>query len=32
MEITDHESGTIEKDGYTIQVLPVWEWLTREGL
>lgn len=30
--ITDHESGTIEEDGYAIQVIPVWEWLTREGL
>lgn len=30
--ITDHESGTIEEDGYTIQVIPVWEWLTRETL
>ena len=27
--ITDHESGTIEEDGYTIQVIPVWEWLIR---
>lgn len=25
--ITDHESETIEEDGYTIQVVPVWEWL-----
>ena len=30
--ITDHESGTIEEEGYTIQVIPVWEWLTRETL
>lgn len=30
--ITDHESGTIEEGGYTIQVIPVWEWLTRETL
>lgn len=29
--ITDHESETIEEDGYTIQVIPVWEWLTREA-
>ena len=28
--ITDHESEVIEKDGYTIQVVPIWEWLTRE--
>ena len=28
--ITDHESEIIEKDGYTIQVIPIWEWLTRE--
>ena len=28
--ITDHESEVIEEDGYTIQVIPVWEWLTRE--
>lgn len=27
--ITDHESETIQKDGYTIQVIPVWEWLCR---
>ena len=27
--ITNHESGTIEEDGYTIQVIPVWEWLIR---
>ena len=25
--ITDHESGTFEEDGYTIHVIPVWEWL-----
>ena len=25
--ITDHESETIEEEGYTIQVIPVWEWL-----
>ena len=29
--ITDHESEVIEEDGYTIQVIPVWEWLTREA-
>jgi predicted AAA+ superfamily ATPase len=29
--ITDHESETIEEDGYTIQVVPVWEWLVGEG-
>ena len=28
--ITDHESKVIEEDGYTIQVVPIWEWLTRE--
>lgn len=27
--ITDHESEIIEEDGYTIQVVPIWEWLTR---
>ena len=27
--ITDHESGIIEEDGYTIQVLPVGKWLIR---
>lgn len=27
--ITDHESEVIEEDGYTIQVIPIWEWLTR---
>lgn len=26
--ITDHESEVIEEDGYSIQVIPVWEWLT----
>lgn len=29
--ITDHESETIEVDGYTIQVIPIWEWLTRDN-
>lgn len=29
--ITDHESEIIEEEGYTIQVIPIWEWLTREG-
>ena len=29
--ITDHESEIIEVDGYTIQVVPIWEWLTREA-
>ena len=28
--ITDHESEVIEEDGYTIQIVPIWEWLTRE--
>ena len=28
--ITDHESEVIEEDGYTIHVVPIWEWLTRE--
>ena len=28
--ITDHESEIIEEYGYTIQVIPIWEWLTRE--
>ena len=28
--ITDHESEIIEENGYTIQVVPIWEWLTRE--
>ena len=27
--ITNHESETIQEDGYTIQVIPVWEWLCR---
>ena len=26
--ITDQESEIIEEDGYTIQVVPIWEWLT----
>ena len=30
--ITDHESETIEEDGYTIQVIPVWEWLAKENV
>ena len=29
--ITDHESEVIEEDGYTIQVIPIWEWRTREA-
>ena len=29
--ITDHEGEVIEEDGYTIQVVPIWEWLTREA-
>ena len=29
--ITNHESDIIEEDGYTIQVVPIWEWLTREA-
>ena len=29
--ITDHESEVIEEDGYSIQVIPIWEWLTREA-
>ena len=28
--ITDHESEVIEEEGYSIQVVPIWEWLTRE--
>ena len=28
--ITDHESEIIEEDGYTIQVIPIWEWLTKK--
>lgn len=28
--ITDHESEIIEEGGYTIKVVPIWEWLTRE--
>lgn len=28
--ITDHESEMIEEDGYTVQVIPVWEWLVSE--
>ena len=29
--ITDHESEVIEEDGYTIQVIPIWEWLTKDA-
>ncbi len=29
--ITDHESEVIEEDGYTIQVVPIWEWLTKDA-
>lgn len=25
--ITNQDSDTVEKDGYTIQIIPVWEWL-----
>lgn len=28
--ITDHESAVIEEEGYTIQVIPIWEWLTKK--
>ena len=28
--ITNHDSEIIEENGYTIQVVPIWEWLTRE--
>lgn len=28
--ITNHDSEIIEEDGYTIQVVPIWEWLTRD--
>lgn len=28
--ITDNESEIIEEEGYTIQVIPVWEWLVSE--
>ncbi len=28
--ITDHESGLIEENGFTVTVLPVWEWLTKD--
>ncbi|MBR3917119.1 MAG: ATP-binding protein [Clostridia bacterium] len=30
--ITDHESEIIEEGGYTIQVVPIWEWLVKEGI
>lgn len=30
--ITDHESGMIEVEGYTIQIIPVWEWLVSPAL
>ena len=30
--ITDHENEIIEKDGYKIQVIPVWEWLTKDDV
>lgn len=28
--ITDHESEIIEEGGYTIQVIPIWEWLIKD--
>ncbi len=28
--ITDHESEQIEEDGFIINVLPAWEWLTSD--
>ena len=28
--ITDHEREVIEEEEYTIQVIPVWEWLIKE--
>ena len=30
--ITDHENEIIEKDGYKIQVIPIWEWLTKDDV
>lgn len=30
--ITDHESEIIEESGYTIQVVPIWEWLIKEDI
>lgn len=27
--ITDHEKDTIVENGYTIQLIPVWEWLVK---
>lgn len=27
--ITDHENDIVEEDGYTIHIVPIWEWLTR---
>ena len=29
--LTDHQSETIVHEGITIKVLPVWEWIVREG-
>ena len=29
--LTDHHSETIVHDGLTITVMPVWEWIVREG-
>lgn len=28
--ITGNESGIVEEDGYTIQIIPAWEWLVQE--
>ena len=29
--LTDHQSETIVHEGITINVMPVWEWIVREG-
>ena len=29
--LTDHQAETISHTGITIKVMPVWEWIVREG-
>lgn len=29
--LTDHQTETISHDGITMKVMPVWEWIVREG-
>ena len=28
--LTDHQTETIQRDGVTVKVMPVWEWIVRD--